>query len=87
MANLNNLAMGNSIANDSRISTKASFFNLCKKHFYTPTQRVHFRNQNLFNLQKICFAGYRGSGSILSRPIMPLPPCDYYVFTLRRLLC
>lgn len=53
----------------------------------SPTQRVHFRNQNLFNLQKICFAGYRGSGSILSRPIMPLPPCDYYVFTLRRLLC
>ena len=38
MANLNNLAMGNSIANDSRISTKASFFNLYKKHFYTPTQ-------------------------------------------------
>jgi hypothetical protein len=38
MANLNSLAMGNRIANDSRISVKSSFFNLFKKHFYAPTQ-------------------------------------------------
>ena len=53
----------------------------------SPTQRLLTRSHKLFDIQKTCFCNYRGQGSILSSPIMPLPACEYYIFTLRRLLC
>ena len=48
---------------------------------------VFFKIKNLFSFQRISFASYHGSDPKASHPITLLPQCDYFVFTLRHLLC
>lgn len=43
--------------------------------------------RHLFYFQKISFSHHRGDGTPLSAPVMDAPQTDYYVVTLRRLLC
>ncbi len=50
-------------------------------------QRVSFKIKNLFSLQRISFASYHGSDPKASHQITLMPQCDYFVFTLRHLLC
>lgn len=55
-------------------------------NFYN-TLRTPVRPVNLFYIQKTSYSGYRGPGSILSRPVAAVPSAAYYVLQLRRLLC
>ena len=48
---------------------------------------VFFKIKNLFSFQRISFASYHGADPKASHPITLLPQCDYFVFTLRHLLC
>ncbi len=54
---------------------------------YVPTHPSVSRPQHLFTHQKIRFAHYRGCATLLSRPWVDMPQCDYYVYRLRHLLC
>ena len=53
----------------------------------TNSQRHNIRHNNLFNLQKASFCQYRGLKAIISRRILAMPSCEYYILTLRHLLC
>ena len=52
-----------------------------------PSGQTLPRIHHLFHLQHISFCHYRGGGALLSSPIMALPACRYYVYTLGHLLC
>lgn len=54
---------------------------------FTHTLRTPVRPHNLFFIQKISFANYHGQGITVSKPILAVPSCAYYVLTLRHLLC
>ncbi len=54
---------------------------------HLPTHHSVPRPHNLFYNQKTTFCHYRGCGIRLSRPLVDVPPCDYYVYRLRHLLC
>ncbi len=53
----------------------------------TQTLRTSVRTHYLFSTQKNSFTNYRGLGHNVSKPILALPSCAYYVLTLRHLLC
>ena len=50
---------------------------------YHGVSRLH----HLFIHQKTRFCFYRGCAHRLSRPLVDMPQCDYYVYRLRHLLC
>lgn len=54
---------------------------------YLPSLHPSVRVNHLFYIQKISFSHFSGSGLSSSTPMMTLPACRYYVFTLRHLLC
>lgn len=54
---------------------------------HLPTHHNASRPHNLFYKQKTNYCHYRGIGNRLSRPLVDVPPCDYYVYRLRHLLC
>ena len=54
---------------------------------YLPSLHPSVRVNHLFYIQKISFSHFSGCALSLSTPLMTLPACHYYVFTLRRLLC
>ncbi len=54
---------------------------------YLPSLHPSVRVNHLFYIQKISFSHFSRSALSLSTPLMTLPACRYYVFTLRRLLC
>ncbi len=54
---------------------------------FTNALRTLARTHHLFNIQKNTFTNYRGLGNIVSKPILALPSCVYFILTLRHLLC
>ena len=49
--------------------------------------RLTMRHHYLFNLQKSSFCHYRGSRKAVSRRLLAVPACAYYVVMLRHLRC
>ena len=78
LSNTNELARICSSRPERIITSTSNFLHTMR----TPAKPTH-----LFNLQKISFCHYRGTGKTESRPIMPAPSSAYYVLTLRHLLC
>ena len=53
----------------------------------TAQKRLNISSISLFKLQRKSFCNYRGYGSSPSHAMLPMPPCLYYIFALRQLLC